>query len=74
MRELTHGKKQHFELNTAGRSPSKIQRNLEQMGVKGFVVCMSPSRVTVLADRADYESNRRKWNEIQIHRKTNRRC
>ena len=61
-RELTNTIKQRFKLNTVGRSPSEIQRDLEQMGVKGFVVYMSPSRVTVLADRADYESNRRKWN------------
>ena len=62
-RELTNGIKQRFKLNTVGRSPSDIQRDLEQMGVKGFVVHMSPSRVTVLADRAEYESDRRKWND-----------
>ena len=42
-RELTNGIKQRFKLNTVGRSPSEIQRDLEQMGVKGFVVYMSPS-------------------------------
>ena len=63
MRELANGIKQRFKLNAVGRSPSDIQRDLEQIGVKGFVVHMSPSRVTVLADRADYESNRRKWND-----------
>ena len=47
MRELTNGIKQRFKLNTVGRSPSDIQRDLEQMGVKGFVVHMSPSRPTV---------------------------
>ena len=62
-RELTNGIKQRFKLNTVGRSPSDIQRDLEQIGVKGFIVHMSPSRITVLADRADYESNRRKWND-----------
>lgn len=62
-RELTNTIKQRFKLNTVGHSPSDIQRDLEQIGVKGFVVHMSPSRVTVLADRADYESNRRKWND-----------
>lgn len=36
MRELTNGKRQHFELNTVGRSPSKIQRNLEADGRKGI--------------------------------------
>lgn len=62
MRELTNTRRQKFKHKTEGRSLSEIQRDLEQKGVKGFVVYMSPSHVTVLADRADYECNRRNWN------------
>lgn len=61
-RELTNGIKQRFKLNTVGRSPSEIQRDLEQMGVKGFVVYMSPSRITAIVSRTDFANNRRNWN------------
>ena len=53
MRELT---------NTRGRSLTQLEQELQRRGVKGFVIDAIPTRVTVLADRADYESNRRKWN------------
>lgn len=74
MRDLSNTIKQRFKSDTRGRSLTQLEQELQSRGVKGFVIDASPTRITVLADRADYERNRRNWNEIQIHGKTSRRC
>lgn len=48
--------------DTIGRSLTQLEQELQIRGVKGFVIEASPTRITVLADRADYERNRRNWN------------
>lgn len=60
--------------DTRGRSLTQLEQELQRRGVKVFVIDASPTRITVLSDRADYERNRRNWDEIQIHGKTSRRC
>ncbi|WP_057510422.1 hypothetical protein [Staphylococcus simulans] len=62
-RELTNTIKQRFKVDTRGRTLSMLEQELQQRGVKGFVIDASPTRITMLADRADYERNRRKWND-----------
>lgn len=62
MRDLSNTVKQRFKSDTRGRSLTQLEQELQSRGVKGFVVYMSPSRITVLADRDDYERNRRNWN------------
>ncbi|WP_241964497.1 DUF3310 domain-containing protein [Staphylococcus simulans] len=74
MRDLSNTIKQRFKSDTRGRSLTQLEQELQSRGVKGFVIDASPARITVLADRADYERNRRNWDEIQIHGKTSRRC
>lgn len=64
-RELTNTIKQRFKSDTRGRSLTQLEQELQSRGVKGFVIDASPTRITMLADRADYECNRRKWNESQ---------
>lgn len=63
MRDLSNTIKQRFKSDTRGRSLSVLEQELHRNGVKGFVIDASPTRLTVLADRADYECNRRNWNE-----------
>lgn len=65
MRDLSNTIKQRFKSDTRGRSLTQLEQELQSRGVKGFVIDASPTRITVLADRADYECNRRKWNESQ---------
>lgn len=74
MRDLSNTIKQRFKSDTRGRSLTQLEQELQSRGVKGFVIDASSTRITVLADRTDYERNRRNWNEIQIHGKTSRRC
>lgn len=64
-RELTNTIKQRFKSDTRGRSLTQLEQELQRRGVKGFVIDASPTRITVLADRDDYERNRRNWNESQ---------
>ncbi|UXV34507.1 hypothetical protein MUA90_10825 [Staphylococcus sp. IVB6181] len=40
---------------TRGRSLTQLEQELQSRGVKGFVIDASPTRITVLADRSDYE-------------------
>lgn len=65
MRDLSNTIKQRFKSDTRGRSLTQLEQELQSRGVKGFVIDASPTRITMLADRADYERNRRKWNESQ---------
>lgn len=39
--------------DTRGRSLTQLEQELQRRGVKGFVIDASPTRITVLADRAD---------------------
>lgn len=73
-RELINTIKQRFKSDTRGRSLTQLEQELQSRGVKGFVIDASPTRITVLAERTDYERNRRKRDELQIHGKTSRRC
>ncbi|UXR52094.1 hypothetical protein MUA82_10715 [Staphylococcus simulans] len=61
-RELTNTIKQRFKSDTRERSLTQLEQELQSRGVKGFVIDASSTRITVLADRADYECNRRNWN------------
>lgn len=61
-RELTNTIKQRFKSDTRGRSLTQLEQELQSRGVKGFVIDASPTRITVLAERTDYERNRRNWN------------
>ncbi|WP_182477691.1 hypothetical protein [Staphylococcus simulans] len=48
--------------DTRGRSLTQLEQELQRRGVKVFVIDASPTRITVLAERTDYERNRRNWN------------
>lgn len=59
MRELTNNVKQRYRVNTTGKTATQIQKELEDKGVKGFVVKVNQDRVTMLVDRADIKRNRK---------------
>lgn len=43
---------------TQGKTPTEIQRELRQLGVKGFVVKVAGSRVTMKVNENDIKKNR----------------
>lgn len=57
-RELSDTVKQRYKIDTVGKSPTQLQRELERRGVKGFVVKVHHNKVSMLVDRADVKNNR----------------
>lgn len=49
---------QRYRYNTQGKTPTEVQRELRQMGVKGFVVKIAGNRVTMKVDENDIKKNR----------------
>lgn len=49
---------QRYRYNTQGKTPTEIQRELRQLGVKGFVVKVAGSRVTMKVSECDIKRNR----------------
>lgn len=49
---------QRYKYNTQGKTPTEVQRELRQLGVKGFVVKVAGSRVTMKVDENDIKKNR----------------
>ncbi|MXV13522.1 hypothetical protein DYQ93_21320 [Xanthomonas sp. LMG 8992] len=49
---------QRYRYNTQGKTPTEIQRELRQLGVKGFVVKVAGSRVTMKVSENDIKKNR----------------
>lgn len=58
MRNLTNNVKQRYRVNTTGKTPTQIQKELEDKGVKGFVVKVNNDRVTMLVERSQIKKNR----------------
>lgn len=49
---------QRYKHNTQGKTPTEVQRELRQMGVKGFVVKIAGNRVTMKVSENDIKKNR----------------
>ena len=49
---------QRYRYDTQGKTPTEIQQELRQIGVKGFVVKVAGSRVTMKVDENDIKKNR----------------
>ena len=49
---------QRYKHNTQGKTPTQIQQELRQIGVKGFVVKVAGSRVTMKVSECDIKRNR----------------
>ena len=49
---------QRYRYNTQGKTPTEIQRELRQLGVKGFVVKIAGSRVTMKVEKENIRKNR----------------
>ncbi len=49
---------QRYRYNTQGKTPTQIQQELREIGVKGFVVKVAESRVTMKVSECDIKRNR----------------
>ena len=49
---------QRYKHNTQGKTPTEIQQELRQIGVKGFVVKVAGSRVTMKVEKENIRKNR----------------
>ncbi|MCG1491690.1 hypothetical protein K4V11_10210 [Staphylococcus epidermidis] len=49
---------QRYKYNTQGKTPTEIQQDLRQLGVKGFVVKVAGSRVTMKVEKENIRKNR----------------
>lgn len=49
---------QRYKYNTQGKTPTQIQQELREIGVKGFVVKVAESRVTMKVSECDIKRNR----------------
>ncbi|WP_049392015.1 hypothetical protein [Staphylococcus epidermidis] len=49
---------QRYRYNTQGKTPTEIQQELRQIGVKGFVVKIAGSRVTMKVEKENIRKNR----------------
>ncbi|HGH0854738.1 TPA: hypothetical protein ACJHIP_002109 [Staphylococcus pseudintermedius] len=56
--ELSNSDRQRYRTDTAGKSPTELQKELRMRGVKGFVVNVNHNRVTMLVDRRDVKRNK----------------
>ncbi|EGQ1664749.1 hypothetical protein KXP60_001651 [Staphylococcus pseudintermedius] len=55
---LSNSVRQRYRADTAGKSPTELQKELRMRGVKGFVVNVNHNRVTMLVDRRDIKRNK----------------
>ncbi|HAR6195502.1 TPA: hypothetical protein I1703_002155 [Staphylococcus pseudintermedius] len=55
---LPNSVRQRYRTDTAGKSPTELQKELRMRGVKGFVVNVNHNRVTMLVDRRDVKRNK----------------
>lgn len=56
--ELSSTINQRYRYNTQGKTPTEVQRELRQLGVKGFVVKVAGNRVTMKVSQNDIKRNR----------------
>ena len=49
---------QRYRYATQGKTPTQIQQELRELGVKGFVVKVAVSRVTMKVSESDIKRNR----------------
>ena len=49
---------QRYRYNAQGKTPTEIQQELRQIGVKGFVVKVAGSRVTMKVEKENIRKNR----------------
>lgn len=56
--ELSSTINQRYRYNTQGKTPTQIQQELRELGVKDFVVKVTGSRVTMKVSECDIKRNR----------------
>nr|DAI87813.1 MAG TPA: hypothetical protein [Caudoviricetes sp.] len=56
--KLSNTINQRYRYATQGKTPTQIQQELRELGVKGFVVKVAGSRVTMKVSECDIKRNR----------------
>ena len=56
--ELSSTINQRYKYNTKGKTPTEVQRELRQIGVKGFVVKVGSNKVVMKVLEEHKQSNR----------------
>lgn len=56
--ELSSTINQRYKYNAKGKTPTQIQQELRELGVKGFVVKVAGSRVTMRVEEENIRKNR----------------
>ncbi|WP_428701010.1 hypothetical protein [Staphylococcus coagulans] len=57
-RDLSNVKRAKYKYNTAGKTPTELQKELRKRGVRGFVVGVNHNRVAMLVDPRDKKRNK----------------
>lgn len=57
-RDLTDNVRQRYKIDTAGKTPTQLQKELEAQGVNGFVVKVHHNKVSMLVARSNIKNNR----------------
>ncbi|EGQ4169891.1 hypothetical protein FOL42_10010 [Staphylococcus pseudintermedius] len=55
---LSNSVRQRYRADTAGKTPTELQRELRKRGVRGFVVNVDPEEVTMLVEKKDKRHNK----------------
>lgn len=56
---LSEAVDQRYKYKSNGKSPTEIQHELEKMGVKGFVVKVTPNKVVMKVEQSNRIKNRK---------------
>ena len=56
--ELSDTINQKYKYQTKGKTPTEVQHELRNLGVKGFIVGMTSRKVKMKVKREDIKSNR----------------
>ncbi len=56
--ELSDTINQKYKYQTKGKTPTEVQHDLRNLGVKGFIVGMTSRKVKMKVKREDIKSNR----------------
>lgn len=57
--ELSDTINQKYKYQTKGKTPTEVQHELKNLGVKGFIVGMTSRKVKMKVKREDIKSNRK---------------
>lgn len=57
-RDLSNNKREFYSINTSCKTPTELQKELEKIGVIGFVVKVKADGVSMMVERSKVKKNR----------------